>query len=93
MIHAGQTDQALERLQKTLELERVLRLAQETYVSPYNVAMIYNGLGDREETLRWLERGYEQRDPRMTFLKVEPKWNNLRSEPRFIEILRRLNLQ
>ena len=74
------------------ELERVLKLAGETYVSPYNVAMIYNGLGLREETLRWLELGYERRDPRMPFLKVEPKWSNLRGEPRFIEILRRMKL-
>ena len=75
------------------ELEKLLRLAKETYVSPYNVAMIYNGLGDREETLRWLERGYEQRDPRITFLKVEPKWNNLRGEPRFAEIMRQMNFE
>ena len=75
------------------ELEKLLRLAKETYVSPYNMAMIYNGLGDREETLRWLERGYEQRDPRITFLKVEPKWNNLRGEPRFAEIMRQMNFE
>lgn len=73
------------------ELEKLLKLEKETYVSYYNVAMIYNGLGDREETLRWLERGYQQRDPRMIFLKAEPKWNNLRNEPRFIDLLRRMN--
>jgi tetratricopeptide (TPR) repeat protein len=73
------------------ELERILESAGEIYVSPYNVAMIYNGLGDREETLRWLERGFRQREPRMVFLKVEPKWNNLRSEPRFIELMRQMN--
>ena len=53
--------------------------------------MIYNGLGYREKTLRWLERGYQQRDPRMVFLKAEPKWNNLRNDPRFINLLRRMN--
>ena len=74
------------------ELGKVLRSARETYVSPYNVAMIYNGLNEREETLRWLERGFREREPRMTFLKVEPKWNNLRAEPRFIELMRRMNL-
>jgi hypothetical protein len=57
-----------------VELERLLRLSTERYVSPYNVAMIYHGLGEREATLAWLERGYHQREPRMVFLKVEPKW-------------------
>jgi hypothetical protein len=49
--------------------------------------LIYNGLSEREETLKWLELGIEKRDPRMTFLKVEPKWNNLRSDVRFQELL------
>ncbi|MGI8788906.1 MAG: hypothetical protein ACR2HG_14280 [Pyrinomonadaceae bacterium] len=43
-----------------------------------------NGLGETDKALEWLEKGYEQRDPKMAFLKVESKWNNLRSEPRFI---------
>ena len=74
------------------ELEELLRLSKENYVSPYNIAMIYNGLDKRDETLAWLERGFVQRDVRMTFLKVEPKWNNLRSDPRFQDLLRRVGL-
>jgi Flp pilus assembly protein TadD len=65
------------------ELERLLKLSTERYVSLYNIAMIYNGLGERDKTLEWLEKGYQQRDPRMVFLKVEPKWNNLGSDSRF----------
>ncbi|MGI8995600.1 MAG: protein kinase domain-containing protein, partial [Pyrinomonadaceae bacterium] len=74
------------------ELEALLRLSKERYVPPYHVALIYNGLGERDETLAWLERGFEQRDPRMIVLKVEPKWNNLRADPRFQELLRRVGL-
>ncbi|MDQ3750055.1 MAG: protein kinase [Acidobacteriota bacterium] len=74
------------------ELEELLRLSKERYVSPYNIAMIYNGLGERGETLAWLERGYQIRDPRMTFLKSEPKWNNLRDDQRFQDLLRRVGL-
>ena len=58
-----------------------------------NIAMIYNGLDQRDETLAWLERWVEQRNPRMTFLKVEPKWNNLRSDPRFQDLLRRVGFR
>lgn len=81
-----------KRAEARAELEGLLKLSKERYVSPYNVALIYNGLGEREETLAWLEQGYQKRDPRLTFLKVEPKWNNLRSDPRFQDLLRRVGL-
>jgi len=71
-------------------LAELLKASSERYVSLYNIALIYNGLGDRDQALAWLERAYQQRDQRMTFLKVEPKWNNLRSDPRFQDLLRRV---
>jgi serine/threonine-protein kinase len=77
------------RAEARAEVEGLLRLSKERYVPPYNIAMIYNGLGERDETLAWLERGYREREPRMVFLKVEPTWNNLRDEPRFQDLLRR----
>src|SRR6266849_2999218 len=84
---------ALAKLGKQAEaravLEDLLKLSKERYVSPYNIALVYNGLDERDKTLAWLEKGYEQRDPKMTFLKVEPKWNNLRDDPRFQVLLRR----
>jgi tetratricopeptide (TPR) repeat protein len=78
------------RAEARAELEALLKLSTMRYVPPYNIAMIYNGLGERDETLAWLERGVEQKDPRMTSLKVEPKWNNLRADRRFQELLRRV---
>ena len=74
-------------------LKDLLKLSATKYVSPYNIALIYNALEMRENALEWLEKGYEQRDPKMTFLKVEPKWNNLRNEPRFIDLIKRMKLQ
>ncbi|MDQ3134030.1 MAG: hypothetical protein M3Q76_04375 [Acidobacteriota bacterium] len=68
-------------------------MSKERHVPPYHIALIYNGLGERDETLVWLERGFQQRDPRMIFLKVEPKWNNLRSDPRFTDLVRRVGLE
>jgi len=72
------------------ELEMLLKLSKERYVSPYNIAMIYLGLGCRDETLSWLERGYREREPRMVFLESEPKWNTLRADPRFQDLLHRV---
>jgi Flp pilus assembly protein TadD len=74
-------------------LEQLLRLSSTRYVSPYNIALTYNALEMRTDALAWLEKAYEQRDPQMTFLKVEPKWNNLRSEPGFVDLMKRMNFQ
>ncbi len=73
-------------------LEDLLKLSKERYISAYDIAMIYNGLGERDETLAWLERGLEKRDVRMALLKVELTWNNLRDDPRFQDIMRRTGL-
>ena len=74
-------------------LETLLQVARDRYVPPYTIALMYNGLDQPGEALRWLERGLEDRDPFMTFLKVEPKWKNLRTHPRYFRLLNRLNLE
>jgi TolB-like protein/Tfp pilus assembly protein PilF len=63
------------------------------YVPPVNVALVYNGLGDQDEALSWLEKGCEERDVRLTLLKVDPRWDTCRSNPRFAAILKRIGLQ
>jgi hypothetical protein len=47
----------------------------------------------RDDALGWLETAYATRDPKMTALKVEFKWNSLRNEPRFIELMKRMKFQ
>ena len=74
-------------------LHELLKLSTTKYVPSYNIAIIYRALDMRDEALSWLEKAYEQRDPKMTFLKVEPKWNNLRNEPRFIDLMKRMKFQ
>ena len=84
LTKAGEMEQA------RAVLKELLKLSIEHYVPPYNIALVYHALGEQAETLAWLEKGYEQRDVRMVFLQVEPKWNNLRDDPRFQELLRRV---
>ncbi len=74
-------------------IEELSKLSKSRYVQPSTFALVYNGLGERDEALAWLERGFQERDPLMTFLKVDPKWNNLRNESRFIELMRRMNFE
>jgi tetratricopeptide (TPR) repeat protein len=84
LAKAGREGEARE------ELKKILAAAEERWVSPYSVAMLYNGLNDREQALAWLEKGVTERDPRMVFLKVEPKWNNLRDDPRFRNLMQKV---
>ena len=79
------------------EAERTLReleaKAARTYVPPHYLALVHLGLGNSTEALKWLERAYEERDVHMVFLGVEPKWDPLRGDPRFISIVKRMALQ
>ena len=71
-------------------LDELLTASKSRYVAPYGVALLYNALGDDEHTLAWLERGYAARDHKMNLLKVDPKWKNLRGDPRFEDLVRRI---
>jgi hypothetical protein len=62
------------------------------YVSPYNFATVYNALGETDDALDSLEKGFAEKAVLMVFLKVSPEWNNLRSQPRFIELMKKMNL-
>jgi tetratricopeptide (TPR) repeat protein len=71
--------------QEALEiLEQYKELAKESYVNPYFFAVIYAGLGEWEESLEWLEKSYQLRSPTLVYLKVNPVWDPIRSDPRFI---------
>ena len=66
--------------------------AKEKYVSPYFIAVIYSGLGDKAQAFEWLEKAYQERHPYLTLLKVEPVFDNLRSDPRYAELLSKVGL-
>jgi len=59
------------------------RMKNSSYISPYDWAMIYAGLGDKQQTLLWLDKAYEQRMGRMVNLSMHPKFAFLRKEPEF----------
>ncbi len=61
-------------------------------VSPYDLAIIYTGLGEKERALESLEKAYEERTGGLLLLKVEPIFDSLRPDPRFVNLLRRLGL-
>lgn len=78
---------ATEARRRLAELEK----AKATrYVGPYLLAVVHNALGETGLALSLLEEAYRTRDWRMTFLLVDPRWNNIRSEPRFAELMRKM---
>ena len=68
-------------------------MSGQEYVSPYDLAILYTGLGDREHALEELNKAYEERAGWLISLKVEPLFDTLRSDPRFTELLRRMKLE
>ena len=62
------------------------------YVSQAELAVLYAGLGDKEKAIAALERAYIAHDLQLQYLKVEPHFDSLRSDPRFADLLRRVGL-
>jgi hypothetical protein len=66
--------------------------SQHRYVSPYDRAVICTGLGEKDEALHWLLMAYEDRSPRVIWLNVETWFYGIRTDRRFIDVVRRLHL-
>jgi tetratricopeptide (TPR) repeat protein len=78
-----------------VEARRVLAELEQhkqKYVSPYTVAAIYAGLGERDQVFKWLEKAYSERDIWLMNLKVDPVFKSLRSDRRLAGLLLRLGL-
>src|SRR2546428_335822 len=73
-------------------LDRLLRRRQHQYVSPYDVALVYAGLGDKDQALDWLQRAYPERSSLLVFALREPRLALLRPEPRFAALMREFAL-
>jgi adenylate cyclase len=72
-------------------LEELITLTRQKYVPPLNLALVYAGLEKEDLMFEWLERGLQDRDVRMTFLR-DPKWDKWSENSRFREILRQVGL-
>jgi serine/threonine protein kinase/TolB-like protein/Flp pilus assembly protein TadD len=87
---------AYSRMGKVTEAKQILRnllaLAEEAPVAPGYLAIVSAAAGEREQALTWLERGYAQHSSMMGWLKTDPRFDSLRQEPRFQDLMRRLGL-
>ena len=73
-------------------IEALMALAAESYVSPYNVATVYAGLGEDDEVFAWLEEAYDERSRSLAWLNVAREYDRLRADPRFESLVRRIGL-
>jgi tetratricopeptide (TPR) repeat protein len=81
---------------KRAEAEKILSELQQqskvTYVSPYMIAVIYSGLGQKDKAFEFLEKAYQERSPDIAyFLRADLRLDTLRPDPRFQDLLRRVD--
>jgi tetratricopeptide (TPR) repeat protein len=73
--------------------QRIGVLEAEPHPVPEEIASFHARLGEPDRAFFWLEKSYTYRSARLTLLKVDPRYDNLRADPRFADLLRRIGLQ
>ncbi len=73
-------------------LNDLLQLSGQRYISPYHIALIYAALGDKDEAFNWLNRALDERADYLVYLGVDPRFNDLRSDARFQNLVQRIGL-
>jgi tetratricopeptide (TPR) repeat protein len=71
-------------------LDQLNESSRRTYVSPFELAVIYVGLGRKNEALQWLEKAYADRSDLLIYLNVDPRLDNIRSNPQFVDLAHRV---
>jgi serine/threonine-protein kinase len=84
---SGKRDEAVKVLGQMNEL------AKQRYVPAYGFGVAYAGLGEKDQAFQWLERSLQDRAWDITYLKVDPLMDNLRADPRFADLVKRVGLQ
>lgn len=80
------------RAEAKQKLDELLTLSTHKYVTPYAIALVYDGLGDAESAAEWLDRAVSDRSNWLVWLKIDQRFKNVRRSPRFDAIVRRVGL-
>ena len=95
-LHLADLGHAYARNGNRSEALRILAqlraLSKNLYVPPYAFALVYIGLADKERAFEWLQKAMTERSQTMTTLKVDPVFDDLRSDPRFATLLGQVGL-
>jgi len=74
------------------KIDELKERSKRQYVTPFFIAMVYAGLGEKDQAFAWLEKAYEDRSMLLVYLKADPEFDSLSSDPRYADLLRRVNL-
>ncbi len=72
--------------------EMLIARSHTTYVTSWQIGTLYTRAGKNDEALEWLEKAYEEHDGNMPSISIDPFFDGLRDNPRFQDLLRRMNL-
>jgi TolB-like protein/Tfp pilus assembly protein PilF len=84
---AGRSEESAELLNPLVDA------SARRYGAPYRLAWVYAGAGDRERSFEWLQKAFEQRDPDLSYVRIEPAFDSIRDDARYPAFLRRLGLE
>jgi TolB-like protein/thioredoxin-like negative regulator of GroEL len=73
-------------------ISQLQKHVQDTGVGRYEIALVYAGLGEKDEAFAWLEKSFAARDKGLTYLKIDPCIDPLRSDSRFKDLVKRVGL-
>jgi len=73
-----------------LTLARLDNMSKTKYVTPYGVALVYAGMGDKDQAFHWLEKAFDDRANWLVWLRFDPRWDSIRSDPRYADLVRRI---
>ena len=73
-------------------IDELVRSSKSGNVSPFYIAEVYSTLGERDQAFESLEKAYQSRDDELTWIMIDPSLDNIRSDPRYADLLRRMGL-
>jgi TolB-like protein/Tfp pilus assembly protein PilF len=81
------------RIEAEKILKELLELSQQRYVQPVHIAALYMGLDQKDQAFEWLDKAYRVRSSELVSLKIDPLWDDLRQDPRFSVLLKKIGLE
>jgi serine/threonine protein kinase/Tfp pilus assembly protein PilF len=88
MVHA----ESGNRVEAEKALEELFDLSQQRHVSSIHFTSLYMALNQKDQAFDWLEKAYRERSDELTALKIDPLWDDLRADPRFSEVIKKIGL-
>ena len=74
-------------------LKKLTSLLKQRYVSPFLMGLAFAGLGDNDQAMIWLNKAYNEHDPQLIWVALEPQLEGLHDDPRFKDLLRRMDIK